>query len=533
VAVTVSQLCELPIFKDGFELIAGREGLNRGVQHVTILEVPDFAEFDLGNELFVLTTFYPFSNNIALAADVVAQLCEKKVTALAVKIDRFVDDIPSSIIKIANDNKMPLFKIKKNIAFREIISAISSEIIDSQLKTISGLNKQHESLIASILRGDKIETFINTLGVNLHCYCACISASRTILAQYFTAEAQGKEDNIESLIDEIVHLRGNSLTYNCIGGYCVFPCSVYNQAMGYLVVKLATPINDHELLFVKQMVSFLSVKILEQHLKIETEQRMITAIADEILFHCHSDESVVQERTKLLGLVPKKHHFIVLLSFRQENFKDILQITFYNWTLKLNNLFLNSAVFLKGSEIVTIVSVADKSPYMHGTAIKHALIGLIEKNTFKEDKEVDFGYSLIVQDFRLLPDCYEQAKKALKFGKLFNPQANVFPYSEFIEQGLISHSLGTYEHQIVVEKILAPINEYDRKYNSTLWMTLEKCLLTSSLEQASKELHIHSSTLRYRLQKIKSITDVDFFLPQGKFFLTFAYVLSKIGENLI
>lgn len=150
---TVGKLCDLPIFQEGFELVAGREGLFKGVQHVSVAEVPDFANFDLGDQLFVLTTLYAFSNHPERATEAISQLCKKNVSAVAIKIHRFIDEIPSDIIKVANEYGVPLFSVKKHIAFREVIEEISSEIIDSQLKAIQSFNQQYEDFMKLVLSG--------------------------------------------------------------------------------------------------------------------------------------------------------------------------------------------------------------------------------------------------------------------------------------------------------------------------------------------------------------------------------------------
>lgn len=527
--ITVEQLCQLQIFKDGFRLIAGHEGLAKGVQHVTVAEVPDFTDFDLGKELFVLTTFFAFHNDSDRIAEAAIKLCRKNISALAIKVDRFIDTVPPAVIKIANENQLPLFLVSKNIAFREIIGEISTEIINSQLNTIKTLNDQHEVLMSSILKGDKIEEFIHTLGESLQRYCACVSFSKTILAKYAPEGlAEEPDSDVIHAIDQLMDLADNAGICTRIDEYDIFPCYVYNQTMGYLVIRSADLLNDRQSLLIKQMVSFLSIKFLEQYLKIETEQRLIMAIVDQVLFQRHTDETVLQDRLKLLGLVSQKNHFILMLSFRNEEPNGTMQFAIHSWNATMNGFFPNSAIFLKGTELVTIVSVGEKSPYSKESGIRKALLTMLEASPPKEESQVDIGCSLIVNDLRLLPDCYGQARRAIQFGRAFKPESKVFFCSQFIEQGLISHGLASYEHKWIINKIILPIKEYDEKYAAELWLTLERCLLAKSLENAAADLHIHSSTLRYRLQRIHAITGIDFFSQQGGFLLKMAYFLAKI-----
>ncbi len=528
--VTVAQLCELQIFKDSFQLIAGKDGINKGIQHITVAEVPDFTEFDLGQDLFVLTTFFAFSKDPVYMAEAVDRLCKKNISALAIKMGRFIEKVSPEIIQIADANQVPLFLVGKDVAFRNIINDISAEVINAQLKTIKSLNRQYELLMASILNGETIESFIKTLGKNLNFYCACISFSQMILAQYSPSKMIEAEGNIDVVIKKLHELQPNSKLNSIIDGYHVFPCYVYKQTMGYLIVKPEKAMDERKLLLIKQMVSFLSIKFLEQYLQFETEQRMVMTIADQVLFQHYSDDSLVQDKLKLLGLMVKKNHFVLILSLDDEEIKGAMQFSLHAWSDMVNEFFPNSAVIFKGAEIVVIISIGDKSPYTTESGIKRALVSMLEKKGMKDDNKIMLGCSTIVNDLRLVPDCYQQAKKAIQYGKSFSITPKVFFYSRFIEQGIISHSIGTYEHELIMRKIIMPIRKYDEKYEAELWATLEKCMFIKSLENAATDLHIHSSTLRYRLQRIKDITDVDFFSPHGNFLLKLAYVISSINS---
>lgn len=58
--ITVGELLNLEFFKD-FQVIAGKKGLNREVQGVTILDAPDGYRWAVGKEL-TLTSGYVFAH---------------------------------------------------------------------------------------------------------------------------------------------------------------------------------------------------------------------------------------------------------------------------------------------------------------------------------------------------------------------------------------------------------------------------------------------------------------------------------------
>jgi DNA-binding PucR family transcriptional regulator len=77
--------------------------------------------------------------------------------------------------------------------------------------------------------------------------------------------------------------------------------------------------------------------------------------------------------------------------------------------------------------------------------------------------------------------------------------------------------LQTTEPEIIVDftsKYVQPLDDYDRNHMSQLRKTLEIFYSSQmNLEEAARRLHIHVSTLRYRLTRIEELLGVD---PRGK-----------------
>ena len=125
--------------------------------------------------------------------------------------------------------------------------------------------------------------------------------------------------------------------------------------------------------------------------------------------------------------------------------------------------------------------------------------------------------------------CYLQAKKAVQFGRILDPSGRVYLYDDYFELGLISCGIGSGESGIFFERIINPILEYDKQFKTDLWPTLEASFSNDKLEQIAGELHIHISTLRYRLQKVESLTGYSFFNSHDKLTLYLAFLLYKVS----
>ncbi len=138
--ITVQNIYELQALKTNMDLLAGEGGLERVVTSVSVMEVPDFADASLAPGLFVLTTLYNFSKDENQMVEVIRKLSENQVSGIAIKINRFLDSIPSRIIEEADKRQLPLFCVQ-GLLFSNMISLISSEIINNEFNKIKNCQR--------------------------------------------------------------------------------------------------------------------------------------------------------------------------------------------------------------------------------------------------------------------------------------------------------------------------------------------------------------------------------------------------------
>lgn len=89
---------------------------------------------------------------------------------------------------------------------------------------------------------------------------------------------------------------------------------------------------------------------------------------------------------------------------------------------------------------------------------------------------------------------------------------------EWLPFSLLMHCRNTSEYNFIKTTVLDKLQEYDRRYQSSLLDTLSAALRENSLEDAAERQHIHINTLRYRLGKIKEITQKNYFKMTDRYF---------------
>ena len=154
--VTVKDLLELPIMQNGSKLLSDT-GLDNIVQYVTVVEAPKIHFPNYGGHIFVLTTLSAYSESLDKINEFVRRLCEVSISAIGIKLGRFVNEIDPSTIQIAAEHHVALFALDPSLYFREIISEVLSVITGNQRITLNKINHLNQNVIEAIIQNHSIQ----------------------------------------------------------------------------------------------------------------------------------------------------------------------------------------------------------------------------------------------------------------------------------------------------------------------------------------------------------------------------------------
>lgn len=538
--VTVGRIMEIPLFVENGTIFSGERGLGKPVQFVTVMETPDFNVRTLHRSTMVLTTLSAYYHRLEYVNLIIESLCKQGVAAIVIKLGRYLDEIHESTIEITKGYDTALIAIPNTVLFSRAISDVLSVVNQSQQSFISGLNELTGSLIGNILQNKEFSAILSELTKLIPCCCAVHSSTGTLVQRMASCDLGYNEEDTLELINRSKTDDSGQLKS---GGYLkkdstyLFGCFAHGRILGYLTIVLGDEIDGQTLLFIHQIVSFLSIKFLEKHLQTETEQRTVLPVIDKLLFSPNQDENQARDRMSFLGVIPRDRHIVMLLSSVNET--DVSQYSRLEyWKALFAKAFVNCNLFLKGSDYLVLASFKQESRFCNVENIRKVLQGILPLHA----SGMVLGMGSMCDSFASLSACYEQAKLALRFSRTPCCSLRVdreYPdegerihiYDDYLELGMLSHMLRVPEYDVFYKTVILPIMNYNAEREFNLWTTLEKCVDEKSLEKAAKEMFIHISTLRYRLQKIAELTGADFFTPYGRFILTMAVILHRIDQS--
>lgn len=126
--IAIQELLAMEYFKD-FQVVAGRKGLQREVQGITVLEAPDEYRWTCGREL-VLTAGYAISREPDCIRRAFQEGSIQKTSGLVVKRERYLKQIPEDMTALFDEYAIPLITMPFSIPYMEVMKQVNIAVMN-------------------------------------------------------------------------------------------------------------------------------------------------------------------------------------------------------------------------------------------------------------------------------------------------------------------------------------------------------------------------------------------------------------------
>src|SRR5690606_22134840 len=130
--------------------------LDRVVQRLNVMEVPDILAWVKPHEL-LLTTGYPLRNTPQSLGRLVADLDERGLAALAIKLGRYLEGLPAEMIEQADRLGFPLIVLPNDVGFDDILNQVLTDILNRQAAILARGEEVHRALVQIVLGGGGLQ----------------------------------------------------------------------------------------------------------------------------------------------------------------------------------------------------------------------------------------------------------------------------------------------------------------------------------------------------------------------------------------
>lgn len=553
--ITVKDALSLDVV-NRLKVVGGKNGLDRVIKLVNVIEVPDIMDWLIDGE-FLLTTGYSFREYPELMQSLIPRMSEADSAALAIKTKRYLNEIPDEIITSANQYKIPLLEVPYDLSFSEIIAPILGVVFSKQNKILQKLEQAHKKLMDLALNGSPLEELCKETGKLIANPVAIVDREGFIIVNEdcpdkYKFELFFSDGSIEIKKEKLRFGNIKEVKYSL--EYAAeknapptikalrIPIIADKYQFGHMVAIVNNPVFEPDILTMERAATIAALEFTKRKAIREIEKSYYNDFL-EILLSCDFESSSeIINRGRVFNINLELPTAVILIN--DSSFDQIAEIKQYiniNGTrskeglLKLINTFFaqekieNFIAGIKGNNIVIVGSTPDDNANANLKDIVTELAAYL-KNSLSPSKTLNIGVGRNYSDLRQINRSFEEARESLRIAQLADQNQVVFFDNLGFYKILSEKNRGDLDS--FVQELLKPVFDYDQTRKGELIKTLETYYETNrNLKMTSTKLFTHYNTVLYRIKKIEELTGLCFDNPEDVLNLEIAVNILKLFRS--
>lgn len=522
--IRLQEILAMDVFHD-FEIIAGKNGSNREVKTVSVMDAPDIYKWMKGGE-FLITSGYVVKDQPEYLAFLIENLDKHGACALGVKLDRFIHEYPEDAIKKANELDFPIIAIPFEFAFTDVINPVLQEVINHQSRILQYSERVHQAYTKMVLEDEDISAILSFLEEHIHQEAAFVDTCFDKI--YYTKETA--KDEIKEKGRYRIHI--NDEEY----GYLIFgeKWEDYDESF-----------RDYYRIAIEQAGTILILKLQKKLTarQIEADYRE-QFVQDMLTKNINSKEEIINRAMiynwnfYLGGIV-----FIVDIDHFKKQYLKHLDENVNRQMMEMMTRVLRISKTRVGQKYAHYVYSKLSDQIVFIITEKYEDEDILKKNLRNLAKEIKdeitraipftatVGIGNYRKDISQIHDSWEEARKAIEIVRSMERENTVVFYDElgiFKLLSLVSQSAEAKEFEKqYIEKICA----YDKKHHTDMMDTFIALVTNGwNLKVTSEKLFIHYNSMKYRYRKLGMILELDLQAQEERLNLELALKLYQMHK---
>ncbi len=502
------------------ELLAGKAGVYNTVTDVIVMEAHDDVENWLKPGQMVLSSLYSLQGSTRLEfKDFIKRLKQLGASAIVIKMGRFVNELSSGIIEGCDLYGLPLILIAESVPYRDIILNVMQTLINNKANMLDIYQNIHHEFKELAMREPKEMDVLLTLKKLIGNETYLLNAANEIIA---TTERKIPQTEI---IDRRKLFGERYMHYDYyrelvedgdkMYSYLICEIPLVEGRKQYLSIKeehtFAEMVDYMAIENAASMLQFESIKALSLR---KAQQSHKNDLFDFVINGKYQNLEELQENALGLKLALNKKYRVITWQHVDEryavgdrNFKE------HNKYMELTQGILDTlksvwprfAYRIFSNRITFIVEDNFNHAYAFRNFIEETL-NPIYLNNKKHHVVLKVGISE-QGELSEIPRLAPQPLRIVQLSSMVHRNSFIILYRDLgiyrILMGLSKeNSLEDY-----VSDTLKELQDKDAEYIQTLRVFLD---CNQNYKQASEILFVHPKTVRYRIERIKEHSGLDF-----------------------
>lgn len=494
----------------GHRVLAGAAGLDRHVERLNVMEVPDISRWVKPHE-FLLTTAYPLRGRPETLAALVADLDDAGLAGLGIKLGRYLDEVPADMLAAAEERGFPLVQLPDEVGFDEILNEVLTAILHRQAQQLARSERVHRAFLQLVLEGHGLPEIVRDLGRLVDDPVAIVDLEGRVLAAA-GLERLGRLDLAEAARWQVSTAAGSSAGTVTVGARelacTAVPISAGLRAHGHVLAlsPVGSPSDD---LMALESAATVAALALTQRLEVQAVEDKYRSDLMHDLLRAVDDPDDVRRRAAGFGwdLDRRLIVLVVRLDAAPEPVLPDPVTRRAPLVAAMSRSVLDrdpGAAIARFSHEVVIITAAFDGPEGRAEA-KRFCSHLVDEASRSVGASASAGLSRPVDELDAIHVAYEQATRALVIGRRIHGGGTTVHFDDLGAYRVLSLVEDHAELRSFAAEVLGELAS-DTPTAADLRRTLQTLLDTGgNVAEAARQLHFHYNTLRYRVEKLESI----------------------------
>jgi PucR family transcriptional regulator, purine catabolism regulatory protein len=479
----------------GARLVAGADGLDRPVERLNVMEVPDILPWTSPREL-LLTTGYPLRDRTATLGELVAALDDAELSGLAVKRGRYLADLPADVIASADARGFPIIELPEDLRFDDVLHEVLTGMLEEQYRQLARSEQVHRTFLDLVVAGRGLHDIAEGLGQLIGLPTAIVDLSGTVLASS-ALERVGLADAVRLVLPPGGRgpLEGTDLHVTAT------PVAHGRRQHGW-VVALASEPPDVDPIALQHAATVTALSVAQAGELRAVEEKYRTDLMHDLVTGTADPEEALRRAS---GFGWDLARDLIVLVARLDVAGDDGPASTEPIDLAVRPTVKRrdpgAAVVGFSREIVIVTT-----PFAGERGRREAIAFAAELSAAARRRlgtAVSVGLARPGSGVAGIPAAYEQARQALVIGRRVGGPGAVTHFDELGVDRILAQ-VDAEELRAFASEVLGPLVRDDAP-TADLRHTLRELLdAGGNVAEASRRLHFHYNTLRYRIEKLRA-----------------------------
>ncbi len=504
----------------GAKTLAGAQGMQRPVTGLNVMEVPDVLGWVKPHELLV-TTGFPLLDaarrlDVPRMVALVQGLYDRSLAGFAIKLGRYVDEVPEEVLRLADTLDFPIVQIPDKVAFDDVLKDAYAALNAFQSNVLAQIDALHSALTMIVLEGGDLEQIAAEVSKVLDLGVLVTSTDGREWAGALSDETRATLE-ISEFLDvsgrvRVERLRG--VRPFGAGEIRVLSVAASGTDLARLVVvseKRALLPTDVYALERAATVAALLITRMQAVVAVEGKYRgdflrdVLTDRAESPQYVLEHAEGLGWDLDRPLVVVvaqldPPEPGEAPVSSRTRRGYQDRFAAA---WRQVVERRGRSIAVADFSSQVVALLPVSPDGSDV--SEVVEEALAAVRGDSGGGRRPFSAGISRVVAGVEALPDAYTRARKAVEVGRRMKGTGSTTYFDRLGVRRLLSQVEDPAELDAFASEVLGTLAE-DTATAADLRATLQVLLdVNLNVAEAARTQHFHYNTMRYRVTKLESL----------------------------